>query len=587
MAFRMTVRSLSIPDSDRWLGALTTTSSFLSNRFPTAVQDVEALSARVDRVKARFPKTERLPLCEALAAGLSAHGAGTAAVQAAQSLADPETLCLVTGQQPGVLLSPFYSVVKAAGTVAQARCLGRELGRNVVPVFWTATEDHDVGEVERARLMATRGEDGEMDAHLWQPIPRGRFPVGGLDIRDALARMLCRIETAPALPGVFRSDALALAHDLIGSHPTLGGHFMALMNRVFDGTPLVVLDPMDPSLRALAAPMFSRLLREGRAVADAVRAGSENLLAASGEAGVQAPWREGESGVFYLVEGQRAMLEREGFTPEGPNGDRGPMPEADERLLPRGRPDLARRRGEWAEEALEHPERFSSDVHLRPLIQESLLPVIGVVLGPGETRYWAQLTELFSAMDLEMPAALPRARVTLVPPHVQSLLGKLSLSVEAVVSDWQGGLERTLAERDRIGIVGRFEKYEEDLRGLHAALMADLEPLGKDFARHGPPNLARHLEAVSWLRAKALKSHREGNDTLIRRFKTVGNYLAPQGQPQDRYWSAFTFLAQEGINLGTRLAMQDELAGPGLLGVWTGAHEAEVGVGDPALCSTR
>src|SRR5579863_429983 len=56
-------------------------------------------------------------------------------------------VAVVTGQQVGLFGGPCYSVYKALTAVHVARELtGR--GVNAVPVFWLATEDHDLAEVD-------------------------------------------------------------------------------------------------------------------------------------------------------------------------------------------------------------------------------------------------------------------------------------------------------------------------------------------------------------------------------------------------------------------------------------------------------
>src|SRR3984885_14602738 len=58
-------------------------------------------------------------------------------------------VAVVTGQQVGLFGGPAYSVYKALTAVHVARELS-ERGVNAVPVFWLATEDHDLAEVDHA-----------------------------------------------------------------------------------------------------------------------------------------------------------------------------------------------------------------------------------------------------------------------------------------------------------------------------------------------------------------------------------------------------------------------------------------------------
>src|SRR5579864_1968838 len=56
-------------------------------------------------------------------------------------------VAVVTGQQVGLFGGPAFSVYKALTAIHVAREL-TERGVNAVPVFWLATEDHDLAEVD-------------------------------------------------------------------------------------------------------------------------------------------------------------------------------------------------------------------------------------------------------------------------------------------------------------------------------------------------------------------------------------------------------------------------------------------------------
>ncbi|MBA3709341.1 MAG: bacillithiol biosynthesis BshC, partial [Planctomycetes bacterium] len=85
--------------------------------------------------------------------GATATGAAAARVR---ELLDPRCVAVVTGQQPAVGGGPLYTVVKAAHAIAIARGLS-EVGRSAAPIFWCASEDHDLGEADHADIIAADG----------------------------------------------------------------------------------------------------------------------------------------------------------------------------------------------------------------------------------------------------------------------------------------------------------------------------------------------------------------------------------------------------------------------------------------------
>lgn len=545
----MQLRTLTLNEADPWFAALHDHADWLFERLPYGDAD---LASRADLV--RFAPERRSALVDALEAQARAIGAGAASRAAIARLADPRALCVVTGQQAGALIGPMYTLLKAAGTVAYARRAEARLGRPVVPVFWTATEDHDVGEIQRVRLPLQGG--GQRDFHLFQPVPSGRRPVGGIEAGDEIRRLVAEIRETSAMPGAHRDAVLDLCLGLADEgHTTVGGHFMALMARLFAPTPLVFLDPMDPALRRIVAPMLEAALAEPARVRAAAVAGVEAVRALGRE--VQMPWQGNETGVFAILDGERHMLETDG-----------------DGIVPRGRPDDARPASAWAHEARERPERFSTAAPLRPILQGALLPVLGVILGPGELRYHAELRELFERFEVPVPIVWPRPRGVLVGGTARRLLERLGLGVEAVLQDWHGHMERALAERDTIGITDAYARFTGRLEEAHGAWVGALAPLGRDVADLGQKNLKRLMDEAAWLYGKAEQAHRQGNETLVRQYRTLGEQLAPEHEPQDRHLTAVAFLAQYGLDLGAELAADDGLCQDGLFAIETADAKA-------------
>jgi len=68
---------------------------------------------------------------------------------AERAAAIDESLCVISGQQVGLLLGPAYTTYKLFTVINAAARLERELGRPVTPVFWVESEDHDWAEVDR------------------------------------------------------------------------------------------------------------------------------------------------------------------------------------------------------------------------------------------------------------------------------------------------------------------------------------------------------------------------------------------------------------------------------------------------------
>lgn len=332
-----------------------------------------------------FP-TQRLSLVEALLRqNTSLLQKDHVLHEAIKALRDPHTFTVTTGQQPGWLTGPFYTLIKAAHTLQLARRLNELFGGQYrfVPVFWIASEDHDAEEVRQVAIS-------------WQEVLRyeGRFS-------GAIGRHI--IEAAfPA-----QVERLALQrYWQVGE--SWENAFRQAMQALFQGTGMVWLSPDDPQLKALAVPLWVREIQER--VAYHAHALAVAQLAALGEA----PCLHARPiNLFWLL----------------PTDRRYPFPEEREALL---------------QAAYQEPHRLSPNVLLRPLYQEYLLPNIAYVAGPGEVAYWLELLPIFTAFDVPMPVLYPRGHVRVLAGEIPELPPELPLDCVWELS--QGRLRNLLAE---------------------------------------------------------------------------------------------------------------------------------------------
>ncbi|MDB4968370.1 MAG: hypothetical protein JWN44_4059 [Myxococcales bacterium] len=476
---------------------------------PSGFGDRDARRQAVARAADRAVAPALIRALEAEDATLPASAARTAAIA---DLARPGTAAVLTGQQVGLHLGPLYTIYKAATAVVLARALEAETGVRTVPVFWMATEDHDVAEIDHC-IVARRGEE---------PLrlgiePRGRRhrrqPVANLtlgdDVTAANQALADALEHQPAGPEV---SSLVAAHYRPGR--TLGQAFGGLLAALFLDEGLIVFDPRRAEVAALSMPAYRTALAHAGEIA--ARLGARNeALAAAGLAS-QVNVRDDGALVFHHV-------------PDG-DGSRDVVRCADAiRLLDES-----------------DPLRFSSSALLRPIVQDTLFPTAAYVGGPAEVSYFAQSAVLYDLFGLPVPLVAPRARFRLVDPHSRRRLAALGLSAAEIEQSRDALVQRLGRERCRPAV-------EEVRARLLATPHAELGSLAESFSSLDP-ELTRALSrtratvdrAVARLLARYARAVAAKDAEALDALDRTRALLFPDDAPQERVFAFASFAASDG-----------------------------------------
>lgn len=450
------------------------------------------------------------------------RASGPDARERAEAALAGEGAFVTTGQQPLLLGGPLYVLYKALTAVAVAEALDRA-GTPSVALFWVAGDDHDWGEVGRARILDTGNRLRELRL---EPDPdRSGRAVGPSPLPDRIADRM--EEMAQHLP---RSEFVDGYLDLLRDAWTPGRSFSEAFGRTLEGLladrPLAWVDASDPALRRAEAPLFRRVLEEPGAVEERLERGSERVRSAGWE-----PQVEREAGalpLFVDTPGGRRRVHRagEGFR-LGREGDR----VARDRLL-----------GEL-EEA---PGRFSPDVSLRPVASCRLLPTAVTVLGPSEMAYWAQLPGLFAWAGVPFPRLRLRDGWTVLEDKIAKVLEKL----DAGPDEFRDGGE---ALAGRVREEGRPEAVDEALSEARSEVARALDGVEEAVGRELPGirsavGKARHraFEVLDELASAVDDRVDERHAVVLEQIRKASAHLWPDGRPQERVLSPLYHLARYG-----------------------------------------
>ena len=431
-------------------------------------------------------------------------------------LQQKNTFTVTTGHQLCLFTGPLYTVYKIVHTIKLAEELAAKFPQhNFVPIFWMATEDHDFEEVNHIHLNGHK--------IVWHATPGdavGRMSTAG--ISKAIDELAFRL-----LEGDRTAGLLDDLRDAYEKHKNLADATRALVHKWFGQRGLLIVDGDDAELKKAMIPAFKRELLENlsfHAVEETNQKLAENFK-------IQVTPRE--INLFYLRDGMRTRIV-----------------ETDGRFSALNT-DFSWNENEILAELDNHPERFSPNVLLRPLYQETILPNLAYIGGGGEVAYWAEMKDMFDAFDVPFPIVMLRQSMQFEPKRLARKRQKLQLSFEELFQEYH-----IVANE----LIKRNCDYEAELAPQREKLIAAFAAI-KTLATSTDKTLEKTVEAqktqmlnkLMQLEKKMIRAAKRKDNDGLRMLQEWQNEMMPGGGLQERHDNILQHLVSFGDDFWSSL----------------------------------
>ena len=423
------------------------------------------------------------------------------------------TVAVLTGQQVGLFSGPAYTIYKALTAARLAEDLNAR-GIPAVPIFWLATEDHDFAEVDNVWIFDSTHHPIQLKTEApatWQgkQRPAGGFPVEHppiAELRKALAGF------------AYGEEVAALVAESYKPGMTMGAGFRALLVKLLGKVGMLVVDPLDPQLRAVGAPFMADALAAAPELKSALLARNKELAAAGYHAQVNI---EDNSSLFFLLE----------------NGERVTLRKKDAEFA-----DLRDRAADVSPNAL-----------LRPVWQDYLFPTVAYVGGPGELAYFAQSQVIYDRLLGRMPVAVSRASLTLLDARAAKLLARYGLALTDTLVPEEALKERIAHALIPKTVASLFDETSGEITRRLDVLGSGLETFDPTLTAALGKSRAKVLYQLEKLRKKTERETLRRDARASEEARDLSSLLYPHRHMQERFYSMLPFLAQHGLDLVDRL----------------------------------
>jgi bacillithiol biosynthesis cysteine-adding enzyme BshC len=491
--------------------------------YPAAVRFHHELPQRVPEVLSAY-RVDRSAVCDALLATNQRWGAGEATLKNIELLRESDCIAVVSGQQAGLFTGPLYTVYKALAAVKLAGCL-QQRGTKAVPVFWMAAEDHDFVEVAKAEFI---GRDCQLkNVEVSTALHREGQPVGRVVLDESIDKVIDELfELLPA--SEFAADMKALVKNAWQPGRGYVESFAIMMTSLLGRYGLIFLDPLDPALKKLAAPLYSEAARRAPEIAAAIEKRSGELESDGYHAQVLA---SANSFPLFLhdEEGARHAVTR----------------------VENGKYKAKDIEQEYTAEELaalaqEQPERFSPNVTLRAVVQDYLLPTIAYYGGAAEIAYFAQTAEVYRVLERPATPILLRSGLTMIERHTGRVLERYGLTLADFFEGLEPVIKRVVEEYLGADTAKLFSNAEQNVNHELDRLRQELEAIDPTLASALDTGRKKINYQLDGLRTRFVRAQMSRDEAAHRQLQRAFDQIFPNKDLQERHINITSLLARHG-----------------------------------------
>jgi bacillithiol biosynthesis cysteine-adding enzyme BshC len=460
------------------------------NVFPT----IENFQKLIDQ-REEFPSEKRHTLVKVLLeqyGGLDKTGATEHNIHA---LGEPNTFTITTGHQLNIFTGPLYFIYKIVTVVNACKKLKAQYpAYNFVPVYWMASEDHDIAEISSFNLFGKK--------HQWQTEQTG---AAGRLLPHSLDTI---IKELPEVVTLFEKAYL--------DHDTLADAVRYYVNKLFGEYGLLVLDADHRQLKSeFGAVIKTELLTQ---VSNELVVKDSKALDA---AGYKSQAFSREINLFYLEGNIRERIVKENDQFKVLNTD------------------LSFSEAEIIALVERKPELFSPNVILRPVYQETILPNLAYSGGPAEIAYWFQLKSVFEKTNTFFPALLPRSFAMVINKAQAKKADKLELNPVDIFKSTNQLKEEFLTKNsdndfdltsEKKLLTEFFESLKQKATLIDGSLTGFIGAEG-----------AKSFKSLDTISKRMKKAEEQNNETAMSQIDSLKEKLFPNGSLQERHDNFLNF----------------------------------------------
>ena len=499
----------------------------VSEFFNGDFRKIEAFQLQTEMAISRHLKREEL--AEILSKQNREYGCGSHTCENIDRLVQDQACAVVTGQQVGLFSGPLYTIYKSLTAIKLAEYLNQTCRGRYVPVFWMASDDHDVAEIDHINVL---NKDNRIEKIQFRtPSSNLKIPASKLLLTSEITDCIRLLEDLTH-DSEFKPEILSHLRGAYKADQSFVVAFAEWMTRLFKSTGLIFMDASHPDLKELGKNVFSREIAENSPSTERALETS-NKLELSGYH-VQVHLKEGMLNQFFTEKERQAIQS---------NGDDFFVKGAEKTF----------KKSELLALLDRKPEIFSPNVLLRPIYQDALLPTVAYIGGPGEIAYFAQMKGVYEGFGLPMPVIYPRKTVTVIEKNVNTLLERYDLEFQDIWQDADRKIKEVSKKQIPVSIEEVFRSVSSHLGQEFQAIKQEIMAIDPTLEKSADLALRKMKFQLKFLEEKVLRAANKRSESVTQQLRKARNSLYPTDRLQERVFNIVPFLIKYGYGFLDKL----------------------------------
>ena len=429
------------------------------------------------------------------------------------SLLNEKTFSVTSGHQLSLFSGPIYFIYKIISTIKIVSELNKKSKKQkFVPVFWLASEDHDFDEIAKVNISG-KSLKWEKET-LNQPVGK----INSNNIEKVIKEYKNQI-----IDSKYSSKLIKLIDDNYTSFTSLSKATRSFINQLFFKYGVIVIDADSKNFKKTFVENMKSEVLNGHCNKTVTKQ-IEDIKKTFKDYKPQV--NPSDINFFKMGDTGRVRIRKHG---KGFKIDK----------------NITKKH--LIDQINENPEKFSPNVIMRPLYQETSLPNVCFVGGSSEIRYWIQLKSYFEKSKVVFPILTIRNSAFIVNSRISKNIEKSGLkmqnffvSKEKLLKDKTSQLSETNLNFDNLRktLLDQFEYFKKISRETDKSFIGAISAQEK-----------KQLNGIDNLEKKFYKSQKIKYQQELKKVEQIYNYLNPDDIPQERVINFGNLYSEFGDNL--------------------------------------